>query len=239
MRLEPASRGRIFAHSINLEKGSARIGGFSANVDGLQVRADGAASAVVSMRDKGTVEVASLTGDVHVLNSVGVMLANMQPGMVLDFLPQGAGPGPQFTLTGCAEKRGSNLMVADEKANVIVQLRGASVRANRHVELTGSMVPASTPVSPATQVFNVTSVKDISGPCKTTIAGLRGAGAGGAAAAGAAGGGGGAAAGAISTTTWVLIGVGAAAAAGAGIAVASSGGKSSTQVSSGRLGAFN
>src|SRR5215469_2856632 len=58
LRLASDSRGTVYADHVNLERGSARIAGYSANASGLNVRADGNASATVSMRDQGVVEIA-------------------------------------------------------------------------------------------------------------------------------------------------------------------------------------
>jgi len=240
LRLASESRGTVFSDHVDLQKGSASITGYSANASGLNVRADGKASATVSMRDQGIVEIAALTGSVHIFNAAGMNVANLVPGRALDLRPQDAGANAPSSLTGCAVKSGNNTLLTDETSNVTVQLQGSSVRTGRRVQVTGSMVPNATPASPATQVINVTNVKDVGGACK----------AGGAAAAAGAAGAGAAAAGAgagvgIGVTTAVVAGVAVAAGAGLGIA-AGTGAFSSTptpaaappSVSSGRLGAF-
>jgi len=248
LRLSSDSRGKVFTDHVDLQKGSARITGYSANASGLNVRADGNASATVSMRDQGVVQVAALTGSVHVFNTAGINVANLLPGRALDLRPQDAGASAPSSLVGCAVKTGNNSLLTDETSNVTVQLRGNSVRAGRRVQITGSMVPNAAPVSGATQVINVTSVKEVGGVCRastTTAAagagaagGAAGAGAGGAAAGGAAAG----AAAGVSTTTAVVAGVAAAAAAGTAGAVAANSSSNPTVLgatSSGRLGAFN
>jgi hypothetical protein len=241
LRLASDSRGTVYTDHVNLEKGSARIAGYSANASGLNVRADGSSSATVSMRDQGVVEIAALTGNVHVFNAAGMNVANLVPGRALDLRPQDAGASAPSTLVGCAAKAGNNTLFTDETSNVTVQLRGNAVRAGRRVQITGAAVPNATPASPATQVINVTGVKSLSGPCKAgtaASAAAGGAAAGGAAAGGAAAGGAAGAAAGVSTTTVVIAGVAAAAAAGTGIGIAATGDSNPT-VSSGRLGAFN
>jgi hypothetical protein len=237
LRLSTSSRGTVFADHIDLQKGTARIAGYSANASGLSVRADGSSSATVSMRDQGVVQIAALTGNVHVFNAAGMNVANLLPGRALDLKPQDAGASAPSSLVGCAVKTGPNMLFTDETSNVTVQLKGSSVKAGKRVQITGSMVPNSTPVSPATQVINVTAVKQVGGVCK---AGTAAAAAGGAAAGGAAAGAAGAAAG-ITTTTVVIAGVAAAAAVGVGAAAAAGaiGGGSTPSVSSARTGAFN
>jgi len=236
LRLASDSRGTVFSDHVDLQKGSASITGYSANANGLNVRADGKASATVSMRDQGVVEIAALTGDVHVFNAAGLNVANLVPGRALDLKPQDAGANAPSSLTGCAVKAGGNTLLTDETSNVTVQLKGGNVKTGQRVQITGSMVPNATPPSGATQVVNVTDVKQVGGPCK---------GAGSAAGAGAAGATAGAGAGAaIGTTTVVIVAVAAAAGAGVGIAAATGSFNSTTTpatgqvISSGRLGAF-
>ncbi len=236
LRLSSSSRAKVFADHIDLQKGTARISGYSANASGLNVRADGSSSATVSVRDTGVVQIAALTGNVQVFNAAGINVANLLPGRALDLKAQDAGASAPSSLTGCAVRAGGNTLLTDETSNVTVQLRGQNVRAGRRVQVTGSMVPNATPPSPATQVINVTGVKEVGGACKAGAAAA--AGAGGAAAGGAAAGAAG-----VSTTTAVVAGVGAAAAAGIGGAAAAGAiGGSTTRtsnISSGRTGAFN
>jgi len=236
LRLASDSRGTVFSDHVDLQKGSASITGYSANANGLNVRADGKASATISMRDQGVVEIAALTGSVHVFDAAGLNVANLLPGRALDLRPQDAGANAPSSLTGCAVRSGGNLLLTDETSNVTVQLKGGSVKTGQRVQITGSMVPNATPPSGATQVINVTDVKQVGGPCKG------GGSAAGAAAAGAAGAGAGAA---IGTTGIVIIGVAAAAGAGVGIAAGTGSFNSGTTttstppaVSGGRLGAF-
>ena len=198
------------------------------------------------MRTQGVVEIAALTGNVHVFNAAGVNVANLLPGRALDLRPQDSGASAPSSLVGCAVKSGSNTVVTDETSNVTVQLRGKTVRVGRRVQVTGTLVPNATPAGGATQILNVTGVKEVGGACRAGAAAGTAAAAGGAAAGGAAAGGAaaGAAAG-ISTTTIVIAGVATAAAAATGISIAATSGSSSQDVansatvSAGRVGAFH
>jgi hypothetical protein len=241
LRLASDSRGTVFTDHVDLQKGSARIAGYTANASGLNVRADGNASANVSMGDRGVVQIAALTGSVHVFNAAGVNVANLLPGRALDLRPQDAGAAAPSSLVGCAVKSGNDTLLTDETSAVTVQLRGGSVRAGRRVQITGSMVPNATPASGATQVISVTSVKQVGGACKATTAAAAGAAAGGASAAGGAVAAGAASAG-VSTTGAVVAGVAAAAAVGTGVGIAATSSSNPVvpgAVSTGRLGAFN
>jgi hypothetical protein len=176
LRLASDSRGAVYSDHIDLQKGSANIKGYSANANGLNIRADGTASAAISMHDQGTVQIAALTGNVHVFDAAGLNIANLAPGRALDLRPQAGGAAGASSLTGCAVKSGNGTLLTDEASNVTVQLRGGSAKAGRHVQITGSMVSNATPATGATEVVNVTNVTDL-GAC--TAAGVPVAGVGG------------------------------------------------------------
>ncbi len=217
VRFESDSRGKLFRDHMDLQQGTAKIEDYSAVANGLSVRAEGKSSASVTMKGK-VVEVAALTGDVHVFNAAGMNVANLLPGRALDLLPQEAGASSPSTLTGCAVRTGNNSFLTDESSNVTAELRGQNVRAGRRVQITGSLVPNATPDSPATQVLNVTSVKNVGGACKAGAAAAAGAGAA-AAGAGAAAAGVGAGT-AVGVSTGVVVGVSVAAVAGAAVGAA-------------------
>ena len=203
LRLESGSRAQIFSDHANLQEGSARVSGYSANANGLSVRTEGTGSANISIHGK-VVEVAALTGNVHVFNAAGINVANLLAGRALNLIPQDAGASAASSLTGCVRTgEKSSLILTDETSSVTVQLRGKNPKAGRRVQISGAMVPNATPVAGASQVINVTDVKD-RGVC--TSAQMAGAGAGAAAAgAGAAGAAAGGAATAAATTTAVVV----------------------------------
>jgi hypothetical protein len=178
LRLASDSRGKVFSDHVDLQRGSASITGYSANANGLSVRADGKATATISMRDQGVVQIAALTGDVHVFNAAGLNVANLVPGRALDLKPQDAGANPSSNLTGCAVKSGSNTVLTDETSNVTVQLKGGNVITGRRVQVNGSMVPNATPLNGASEVINVANVKELGGTCTSGAATAGGAGTG-------------------------------------------------------------
>jgi hypothetical protein len=181
---------RYSATTWILRKAAPVLQGYAANANGLNVRADGKASAAISLHDKGEVRIAALTGNVHVFDAAGFNIANLAPGRALDLRPQAAAS----SLTGCAVKSGHGTLLTDETSNVTVQLRGGNAKVGRYLQITGSMVPNATPASGAAQVINVTNVK-YPGACT----------AGGAAVAGS-GGGAPTAIGAVALWTLVLVG---------------------------------
>src|ERR1019366_7901026 len=132
----------------------------------------------------------------------GINVANLLAGEALNLRADAgaAAPAGPSKLVGCAVKVGAVLLLTDETSNVTLQLRGGNVRPGRRVQITGTRLTNATVTKPATQVVNVTNVKEVSGACKAgTAAALAGASAAGGGAGGAgagAGGGGGAGGGA-------------------------------------------
>jgi hypothetical protein len=176
LRLASDSRGTVFNDHVNLQKGSASIKGYSANANGLNIRADGKASAAISLRDKGEVQIAALTGNVHVFDAAGLNIANLPAGRALELRPQTPGVGGASSLTGCAVKSGNGELLTDEASNVTVQLRGGNAKVGRYVQVTGAVAANATAANGAADVINVTNVKDL-GAC--TASGVPVAGSGG------------------------------------------------------------
>jgi hypothetical protein len=213
------SRGKLFSDHVDLQQGTARISAYSAIANGLSVRAEGDSSASVTMKGK-VIEVAALTGDVHVFNAAGMNVANLLPGRALDLRPQDAGASSPSSLVGCPVKSGNNYLLTDETSNVTAQLRGGKITPRKRIMVTGSLVPNATPVSPATQVIAVTSVKEVSGNC----AGAAGAAGGASGSSPGAGAGSGGAGLSKATIAGVAIAAGAGAAVGFAYGVGAFGG---------------
>lgn len=231
VRFESDSRGKLFSDHVDLQQGSARIRDYAAVANGLSVHADSDSSASVTMKGK-VVEVAALTGNVHVFNATGINVANLLPGHALDLLPAEVASNQPSTLTGCAVKTGNALTLTDEASAVTVQLRGGDLKVGERVQVTGSMVPARG--KDATQAIEVSGVKAIGGRCAPVVSSALRQQAGatapdnskdnnskkkgaGAATGGATAGGAGAAAG---VSTGVIVGVSVAAAAGVAVGAA-------------------
>jgi hypothetical protein len=206
------SRGKVFSDHVDLQQGTAKISSYSAIANGLNVRADGGSSASVAVKGK-VIEVAALTGNVHVFNAEGMNVANLLPGRALDLRPAETGVTSPSSLTGCAVKSGSNLLLTDEASDVTVQLRGGNLKTGTRVQITGSMVPNVKASRPATQVISVEGVTELGGRCAPPVPAKYQQNAGATAA-----GGGGAAAGGVSTA--VIVGVSIAAAAGIALGAA-------------------
>jgi hypothetical protein len=161
LRFESDSRGKIFNDHVDLQQGGAKISDYSANANGLTIRATGGASASVALKGK-VIEVAAITGDVRVFNATGGMVANILPGHALDLRRQDGTAVSPSSFVGCPVKSGNNFLITDETSNVTAELRGTKLAAGQHVQVMGSLIPSA---NPETQIMAVTSVKEVAGPC--------------------------------------------------------------------------
>jgi hypothetical protein len=218
LALAPGSKGKLYGDRLLLEKGEARLeqgAGFRFEARGLTIQpATGTASARVALGGNVKVQVASLTGAFRVLNSRGMLVANVPQGAALEFDPQ-ASSGPT-RLSGCLQIKSGHFVLTDETTQVAVEVVGPGIakEVGNRVSITGSTDASATPVSDATQFIRVTEVSRVAKGC--LAAGKSSAGAGGAAAAGkgGSGSGGGGGAGASVATIAVIGGVAVAATLG-------------------------
>lgn len=233
LTLELASRGKLYGDHMVLERGESRLvrgATYQLEALGLVIKPDtGNASGRVALASGGRVRVAALTGSFRVLNSRGMLVANLATGSALDFEPQISSSSGLSRVTGVLQKKNGHWLVTDETTNVTVEVAGPGLEkeAGNRVELTGSMDPAATPVPEASQYIRVSQVRRLgkgvpadrggaAAPAATGGAAAGGSAAGGAAAGGAAAGG----IAALSVGTIAIIGGVAAAATLGGLAAA-------------------
>jgi hypothetical protein len=155
--------------------------------------------------------VAALNGSFRVLNSRGVLVANLANGSALEFEPQQSGGSSR--LTGCLVNKSGRFVLTDEVTNVTAEIAGgnAAREAGNRVEVVGMLDPAATPVSEASQYIRATRITRVSRGCQGRPGAPAAAGAGGAA---------GGVLGGISGTTIAIVGGVAAAATIGGLAAA-------------------
>lgn len=224
--LGAASKGRIFGDRLILERGSGEMqnaAGFRVEARGLSVRAEtGRGAARVLLTGNTRVQVAALAGALRVLNSRGLLVAELEPGTALEFEPAGSF-NPQAStepekLTGCIRAVPGHFLLTDEVTNVTVELAGSGLdkESGNRVEVTGAMDPTAAPVSGATQYIRLTVLKRLGKGCAANKAAAAGAGGAAGKAGGAAGGGG--IGGLSAATTIAVIGGVAAAAVVGGLA---------------------
>ncbi len=183
LSLAPASKGKFYGDKVVLEKGSSeveRAGGLKIEARGLMIQPEtGRASARILLTGSNRVDVEAVTGSFRVLNSRGILVANLAAGRALDLDPEPQQPA-QTKLTGCLAFRNGHYVITDETTNVTVELGGLGLdkeKGNR-VELIGAMDPTMTPVSDASQFVRVANVKHLAKGCAgTAAAGAGGAGA--------------------------------------------------------------
>lgn len=175
------SRGMLSHGRLVLELGSAKTAGYSVNANHLNISVDHSSSASVSLHGK-AVEVAAVSGNIHVFGATGVNVANLLAGDALLLQPEDSAPAVS-SLTGCIGKKGASYLLTDETSKVTVVLHGNDLKAGKRVQVSGQMVdePGS-----SNKGLNVQKLTELSGGCKSQ--GKAAAAGAGGAAAGAAGG---------------------------------------------------
>lgn len=115
-RLATRSAGTFYADHVSLEQGAVRIGSFNGltvNAGQLQIAGDQPGSEAIVRINKKTIEVASLGGDVNVMDSG--LLTRVAAGTKMSFQQQsGASVDQSTTNTGAAPKP-AHKMPGDEK----------------------------------------------------------------------------------------------------------------------------
>jgi hypothetical protein len=214
------SKAKVFGDHMILERGQGQLekaSSFRFEARGLTIQPEtGDASAKVALSSGARVDVAALSGSFRILNSRGMLVANLATGRSVELEPQA--PDSQSKVTGTLRLVGGHYLLTDETTNVTVEVAGAGLtkEVGNRVEISGSMDPTATPVTDASQFIRVVSVKHLG---KGAGKGAAAAGKGGAAGGGAAGGGAGGGIG-LSVTTIAIIGGVAVAATVGGLAAA-------------------
>ena len=213
------SRGRVYGDHMVLERGESRLergSDYHVEALGLTIKPEtGNTSGRLSLVGAARVRVAALTGSFRVLNSRGMLVANIGIGSALDFEPQASSTSGLAKVTGVVQRKNGHLTLTDETTNVTVEITGPGVEreVGNRVEVIGSTDSSFTPVPEASEYIRVTQVRRIGkGPA---VASGAAAPAGAAPTAGSAGG-----IANVSTGTLVIIGGVAVAATVGGLAAA-------------------
>jgi hypothetical protein len=220
----------VFANPAALSAGMTEMqspSGFEIDTTNLKVISTDAKSVARVKIDSNQIYVTALNSPVTVLNSKGMLVAKVAPGLPMSFLAQGAAAMNSFNATGCVLNKGGVAVLDDESAHQISELRGADLRkvVGSHAHIVGTVDATATPGGGSAQVVKVsTATIAAKGGCSTQATALgasaAAAGLGAAATAGAVAGTAAAAGAGIGTAAAVGIGVGAAAAASIGGAAA-------------------
>jgi len=159
------SKAKFYGDHMVLEKGEGRLEkaeSFRFEARGLIIQPEtGNATARVALSGGARVELAALSGSFRVLNSRGLLVANVASGHALEFEPQAIETASK--LTGTLQQVGGHFLLTDETTKVTVELvgTGLSKEVGSRVEVTGKMDPAATPVTDATQFIRVSAVKHL------------------------------------------------------------------------------
>ncbi len=157
------SKARVFARRATLEIGTTEVqsaSGYEIETPTLRIRPNEARS-VARIRVEGgnRVFVTALNAPVSVLNHDGMLVARVNPGLPLSFLPQAAGAAA-FDKTGCVLEKDGTAVFVDQSGNEISELRGTDLRkmVGNRAHVTGSIDTSATPpVGGTSQVVEVSA----------------------------------------------------------------------------------
>ena len=179
-RLEIAtdSRARVFGDHVVLENGAGQLEtGTEYRIEArtLRISTAGAKSiARVQLSGADAVPVSAVNGPIRVTNSAGQLLAKLEPGGNLRFLPQ-ASASDAYEVTGCLLKKGGRAIVVDQTTNQFFEVRGAdrSTEFGNRVTVKGRGVTGATPLAGASAVIDAQSITPVApGGCLATASAL-------------------------------------------------------------------
>jgi hypothetical protein len=159
------SKAKFYGDHMVLEKGEGRLEkaeSFRFEARGLIIQPEtGNATARVALSGGARVELAALSGSFRVLNSRGLLVANVASGHALELEPQAIETASK--VTGTLRQVGGHYLLTDETTKVTVELAGTglSKEVGSRVEVSGQMDPAATPVTDASQFIRVSVVKHL------------------------------------------------------------------------------
>ena len=168
--LSPDSRAKVYRDHTILEKGTGVVketGNHVIEADTLRISSSAKDTVVqVDVTSPSNITVAARSGAAEVRSASGVLVASVRPGLALAFGSQ-AGAATAFDMTGTEEFKDGKYFLTDDTTHVTVQMEGPDLAkfAGKCVEVTGSIIPGATPLSPASQLIAVATIKASS--CRT------------------------------------------------------------------------
>ncbi len=165
MRLASDSRATIYQRKLILDYGQLESApDYEVQANSLHIVATGPnAEARVQVRSPRNVTVAAVRGAVRVTNSGGVLVANVEAGKTLSLEPQDTGSAAPTHVTGCLLAKGGKLIVAEQTANIVLELHGTGLEQEigNRVEINGVAETVASTVAGATQVIRVVGVRRV------------------------------------------------------------------------------
>jgi len=169
LSLSPASRARVYADRMILEKGETHIENvveFRLEALGLVVRpggrsGGGSSRARIGIEGSTRLRVAALAGTVRVWNARGVLVANVAPGSALAFEPQPTASAAATRITGTLTEQRGHFMLTDRVTRVTVEIKGQRLAAyvGQVVGVTGALNAAAASVANGPQVIAANQVQ--------------------------------------------------------------------------------
>ena len=166
VELSPRSRAKVFSDHLSLEKGVGELASKDYQIEAQTLRiATDAAKTVARVRidSSKNVMVAAVNGPVRVYNEIGMLVANVKPGVPLVFQAQAAAPAASER-TGCltrSKEDPTKFVLVDQLANITVEVRGTGLaeQVGNQVKISGTAFRSATPVAGASQVIQATTVE--------------------------------------------------------------------------------
>jgi hypothetical protein len=171
MLLGTESRGKVYHDRLVLEKGLGELQihpSYQVEARGFRVSSQAPeAVARVALTGEDGIEVAALSGVFRVATTTGRMLAVIQPGMALSFVPQVPSGRASFTMTGCLEKRDGYYVLRDLVAGVIEEVRGAGLEreVGNVIKVTAFDLPNVKPATGAEEVIQIEEMNRVRRGC--------------------------------------------------------------------------
>ena len=162
IELAPRSRAKIFSDHLTLEKGLGELAAKKYRIEARTLRVETnepGSLARVSLAGSRNVLVTALNGPVRVYNELGLLVANVKPGVAMSFQPQAAAP-TSSERTGCLMRSTvdpSKFILVDQVANITVEVRGEGLaeQVGNQIKIRGSAFRSEVPVAGASQVILV------------------------------------------------------------------------------------
>lgn len=176
MRLASSSRGTVFSDRFVLVRGAGELEGaerFLIEARGLQILAEGpAAAGRVAVTEDHRVQVAALRGHFRVMTPDGVAVAAMPAGKALEFDASQAGAAAPWSMIGCLMEKDGRYLLRDETTGLTVEVRGAGLHSSvgNQVAITGVVVPGAQPAEGASQMIQVSTVRQTGESCSSPAA---------------------------------------------------------------------
>jgi hypothetical protein len=162
IELAPQSRAKIFSDHLTLEKGLGELAAKKYRIEARSLRVETSepkSLARVSLAGSREVLVTALNGPVRVYNEIGLLVANVKPGVAMSFQPQ-AGAATSSERTGClmrSKVEPAKFILVDEVADITVEVRGDGLaeQIGNRIKIKGSAFRSEVPVAGASQVIQV------------------------------------------------------------------------------------